>query len=99
VTYEVSVSLTVAARAAERYPGEPSELDFWAGPLAGALLAFRRFDDLPYPDVPAVRIYLSVDPAFGALVFTGVSLGPGRVEIAAFDEDPDYRDLVGDDDP
>ena len=41
--------------------GLPSELDFVAGPLAAAVLAFRNFDDLGYEYVAAVRSYTVVD--------------------------------------
>ncbi|HMR95771.1 MAG TPA: hypothetical protein PKE05_09540 [Microthrixaceae bacterium] len=62
--------------------GAPSEWDFWAGPLAAALIAFRDFESRPFDHVPAIRRLTIVDPAFGALTFVGVLLADGVVEIA-----------------
>ena len=100
--YRVTVAQRVAVLAADRYPqerpgdGSPCELDFWSGPLAAALLEFRDFDALPFPDVPAIRIYVSADPVFGAVAFTGVRVGPAQVELDGFDSDPDYWQVVAD---
>lgn len=66
------------------------------GPLLAARLALRRFDSLPFDDVPAIRHFHFVDPVFGALVFTAVLLTDGTVEISSMDEDPDYWNLVED---
>lgn len=78
--------------------GRPSEWDFWSGPLAAALIAFRDFDNLRVAghgqDVRSLHL---VDPVFGAVVFVGVRVALGVVELAAVDVDPDYWRLVGDD--
>jgi hypothetical protein len=102
VISRVTVAQGVAALAADRYPherpgdGSPCESDFWSGPLAAALLMFRDFDALPFPDVPAIRIYVSADPVFGAVAFTGVRIGQAEVEIDGFDADPDDWQLIAD---
>ncbi len=44
-----------------------------------------------------VRTLHIVDPVFGAVVFAGVLLEPGLVEIADFGVDPDYWDMIEDD--
>ena len=86
---EVRVGRALAEAIAEAHgpkrtgSGQPSEWDFWSGPLQAARLAFRRFDELPFDDVPAIRHVHFVDPVFGALVFTGVLLPDDVVEIAA----------------
>jgi hypothetical protein len=41
-----------------------------------------------------VRALHLVDPMFGALVFIGVLVEPGVVELADYAEDPDYWDLI-----
>jgi hypothetical protein len=46
--------------------------------------------------VPAVRTYTIVDPSFGAVVFVGVLIDAEVVEIADFDDDPDYWSIVDD---
>lgn len=38
-----------------------------------------------------------VDPVFGSLVFAGVLVEPGVVEIADYEADPDYWDMIEDD--
>ena len=97
--YEVRVGSTVTRKAHERYgdrrtgTGRPSEYDFVAGPLAAAVLEFRYFDELPEAAGPAVRSLIITDPLFGALVFFGVLTGSRRVEIADFEDDPDYWPL------
>jgi len=81
---------------ASRSPdGRPSELDFVSGPLAAAVIAFRDFDDLAYDIVAAVRTHTVVDPFFGPVVFVGVLLTEGTVEIVEFAHDPDYWRLLG----
>ncbi len=98
--YEVSWGAALAAAIADRFgpertaPGGLSESDFVAGPLAVALVAFRRFDELPEEAGPAVRSYHTVDPMFGAVVFVGVLVAERHVEIASYDIDPDYWDMV-----
>jgi hypothetical protein len=77
--------------------GTPSEWDFWSGPLAAALIAFRDFGELLAPHQPEVRILTFADPVFGPVTFVGVLVEPGLVELAAFDRDPDYWDLIGED--
>ncbi len=46
--------------------GAPSEWDFWEGPLAAALIAFRDFESLPFDHVPAIRRLAIVDPSSGS---------------------------------
>ncbi len=101
--YEVRVGVDLAAEIAAAHGpdrsgwGAPSEWDFWSGPLAAALIAFRAFEDLRFDDTPAVRNLHLVDPVFGALVFVGVLVEPTMVEIAAYREDPDYWTMIRDD--
>jgi hypothetical protein len=38
-----------------------------------------------------------VDPVFGPVVFVGVRVEPGVVELAAYEPDPDYWELIADD--
>lgn len=98
--YGVHVSRTVLDKAHERYGeersarGEPSEYEFVSGPLAAAAIEFAHFDELPPVAGPAVRTLIIADPFFGALVFFGVLVGPGQVEIADFEDDPDYWSMV-----
>lgn len=77
--------------------GAPSEWDFWSGPLAAALVAFRDFEALRYDHVPAIRRLHLADPVFGPVVFVGVLVEPAVVELAAFAQDPDYWQLIEDD--
>ena len=82
----------------ERSPsGQPSEWDFWSGPLAEALVKFRDFENLLFEDDPDIRTLHIIDPIFGTLVFAGVLIEPGVVEIADYNHDPDYWDTIGDD--
>jgi hypothetical protein len=98
----VRVAQTVYEKAHELFgehrtvEGAPSEYDFVGGPLAAAVFAFRDFERLAYDTVPAVRTYTIVDPFFGAVVFVGVLVDAGVVEIADFDDDPDYWPAVDD---
>jgi hypothetical protein len=79
----------------ERSPsGASSEYDFWAGPLAAALLGFRDFVSLPFDEVPQVRRLTVLDPALGPVVFIGVQLESDLVEIAGYGRDPDYWDAI-----
>ena len=99
---EVRVTQGVYERAHSRFgesrtvEGAPSEYDFVAGPLAAAVFAFRDFERLAYDVVPTVRTYTIVDPFFGAVVFVGVLVDADVVEIADFDDDPDYWPAVDD---
>ncbi len=77
--------------------GRPSEWDFWSGPLAAALVGFRDFDNLMFDRLTAIRALHIVDPVFGALVFVGVLVEPGTVEIADFEVDPDYWTMIEND--
>lgn len=101
--FEVRVGEALAAQITDIHGprrsarGRPSEWDFWGGPLAAALIAFRDFDALRFDDIPGIRALHLVDPMFGALVFVGVLVGPTTVELAAYAEDPDYWGLIGDD--
>ncbi len=77
--------------------GQPSEWDFWSGPLAAALIGFRDFENLPFDLHPEIRTLHIVDPVFGVVVFVGVLLEQGVIEIADFSTDPDYWKMIGDD--
>ncbi len=98
--YEVRVAGLVLDKAHERYgedrspTGSPSEYDFVGGPLAAAILEFRHFAELPEVAGPSVRSLIIADPLFGALVFFGVLLEAAIVEIADFEDDPDYWSMV-----
>jgi hypothetical protein len=98
--HEVRVASYVLDKAHERYgaertsSGSPDEYDFVGGPLAAALLEFRHFDDLPETAGPSVRSLIITDPFFGALVFFGVLVESATVEIADFEDDPDYWSMV-----
>jgi hypothetical protein len=100
VIYEVWVSAELATRIRAAHgpersaSGRPSEWDFWSGPLAAALVAFRDFETLTPEAGPAVRALHLVDPVFGALVFIAVLVEPGVVEIADYADDPGYWDLI-----
>ncbi len=100
---EVRVSADLARRIAEQHgpdrstAGLPSEWDFWSGPLSAARIGFRDFEALPFDPVPAVRALHFVDPVFGALVFVGVLLTDGIVEIADYQADDDYWRQIAED--
>lgn len=100
---EVRVGALLAAAIAQEYgperspEGRPSEWDFWSGPLAAAVVAFRDFDTLRYDRHPEVRSLHVVDPMFGPVVFVGVRVEPGVVELAAYALDPGYWDLIAGD--
>jgi hypothetical protein len=93
---EVRISARLLWRVEERYPadrtadGRASRMDFIGGPLAAALLAFREFGDLPGSVHPDIRSYTVVDPAFGPVVFVGVRFADGTVELADFEDDPEF---------
>ncbi len=70
--------------------GGGSEYDFFGGTLAAATFAFRDFDSLRPGVVSSVRTYTIVDPVFGPVVFVGILLTNGTVEIVDFESDPDY---------
>lgn len=100
---EVRVSDLAAEKIATTYgperstTGRPSEWDFWSGPLAAALIGFRDFENLLWHSHPEIRTLHIIDPVFGALVFVGVLTEPGTVEVADFDVDPDYWQMVAND--
>lgn len=100
---EVRVGDVLAERIASAYgprrtgSGSPSEWDFWSGPLQAALIGFRDFDNLRFEEFPEVRTLHLVDPIFGAVVFVGVLLPDGIVELADFDIDPEYWNAVEED--
>ncbi|WP_419554609.1 hypothetical protein [Candidatus Poriferisodalis sp.] len=77
--------------------GRPSEWDFWSGPPAAALIGFRDFGNLLFDFHSEIRTLHIVDPVFGALVFAGVLVEPGVVEIADYEVDPGYWDMIEDD--
>jgi len=102
--HEVRVGADLAADITGRFgperpgDGRPSEWDFWSGPLAAALIAFRDFENLSVAGYGAdVRSLHLVDPVFGAVVFIGVRIAPDTVELAGFDTDPDYWTLIAED--
>lgn len=103
MTFEVRFGAYLMDKAARMFPeertvaGGPSEYDFVSGPLGAARRAFTDFDRLGEELGPAIRSYHTVDPFFGAVVFAGVLIAPGTVEIADFDVDPDYQGLIDDD--
>ena len=103
MTPEVRVSEFAAKKIAAAYgperttTGQPSEWDFWSGPLAAALIGFRDFDNLLFDRRPEIRTLHHIDPVFGALVFVGVLIESGVVEIADFDVDPDYWKMIASD--
>lgn len=103
MTIEVRVSEFAATKMAGAYgpersaAGRPSEWDFWSGPLAAALIGFRDFENLLFDRHPQIRTLHLVDPVFGAVVFVGVLLKPGVVEIADFEADPDYWEMIEND--
>lgn len=101
--FEVRVSEAEAEKITQTYgrersaTGRPSEWDFWSGPLAAALIGFRDFENLLFDVHPEIRTLHIVDPVFGALVFAGVLVEPGVAEIADYEVDPDYWDMIEDD--
>ncbi len=44
-----------------------------------------------------IRSHHVVDPVFGPVVFVGVRVEPGIVELAAFAHDPGYWELIAED--
>lgn len=105
MTHEVVVASAVHARAHDEFGeqrsarGAPSEYDFVSGPLAAAVFAFRDFDRLRFDVVPAMRSYTILDPVFGPVVFVGVLLTDGRIEVVDFAHDPDYWETIENDPP
>jgi hypothetical protein len=101
--FRVRISQFVASKVAARFgeersaAGTPSEYDFFGGPIAAAGLAFSDFTNLRSAAGPNVRAVTVVDPVFGAIVFIGVRRRDDTVEIADFEADPDYWELVNDD--
>ena len=100
---EVRVGAMLAARITDEYGparsagGQPSEWDFWSGPLAAALIGFRSFEGLSFDTHPDVRTLHVIDPVFGPVVFVGVLIAPELVEVADFAVDPDYWDVIEED--
>lgn len=94
--FSVRVADVVMHKAHERYgderspTGRPSEYDFVSGPLAAAIEEFRHFEDLNETLGASVRSLITTDPFFGAVVFVGVLIETDIVEIADFEDDPDY---------
>ncbi len=101
--FEVRVGAAAAEKITTAYgpersaAGRPSEWDFWSGPLAAALIGLRDFENLLFDRHPEVRTLHIVDPVFGALVFAGVLVEAGVVEIADYEVDPDYWAMLEDD--
>ena len=100
MTYEVRIGSLAAGKVAAAYgpersvSGDPSEWDFWSGPLDAAQIKFKNFDSLPFDDHPSIRKLHTVDPMFGAIVFVGILTEPGVVEIADFAVDPDFWETI-----
>ena len=90
---ELALDRFPATRSAD---GLPSVADFIGGPLAAARFAFRAFDDLAIGVVSAVRSFTIVDPIFGPVVFVGVLVTDGVVDIVDFADDPDYWETLDD---
>ncbi len=101
--FEVRVGEAAAEKITAAYGPErsaarrPSEWDFWSGPLAAALIGFRDFENLLFSLHPEIRTLHIVDPVFGSLVFAGVLVEPGVVEIADYEVDPDYWAMIEND--
>jgi hypothetical protein len=100
---EVRVSAALAHEIVETFgpedPGadQPSEWNFWSGPLAAALFAFRQFEGLRFSHRPEIRSLHLVDPLFGPIVFVGVLIEPDVVVLDTFAYDPDYWAGIEDD--
>ena len=79
--------------------GEPSFELFETRPLQAARDLFgAAFDSLPEAEIgTGIRYWITVDAFFPALVFYGVLLTTGEVEIISVAVDPDYWDTIGDD--
>jgi len=103
VKYNVRIGALAREEIDRRYgvdrgpAGRPSRRDFERGPLAAATLRFEQFDTLAEAVGPAIRQCHVLDPGFAPIVFVGVLIEADLVEIASFDEDPDYWDLIEDD--
>jgi hypothetical protein len=103
VRFEVRVGRAVRDKIEQRYglertaAGRPSRRDFDGGPLAAAELQFRRFDLLPEDIGPSVRHCHVLVPGFSPVVFVGLLVAADVVEIADFEDDPDYWDRIDDD--
>ena len=100
---EVRVGRFAAEKIAATYgpekseAGEPSEWDFWSGPLTAALIGFRDFENLLFDLHPELRTLHIFDPVFGPVVFLGVLIELDVVEIADFAIDPDYWEMINED--
>ena len=98
--YNVAISAAVDQAVADHFSiergpeGLPSVFDFESGPLAAARYEFARFDELPQAMGPSIRFFITTDPFFGAVTFTGVRVGDDDVEIAEVGIDPDYWSLL-----
>lgn len=69
--------------------------EFMAGPVRAARLEFAlQWDALLADAGPSVRTAFVVSPSLGSVVFFAVLVGPATVEIAGFDHDPGYWDMV-----
>jgi hypothetical protein len=103
VRFRVQVGVLAREEVDQRYgverssEGTPSPTDFEQGPLAAARLQFEHFDTLPEAVGPAVRQCHVLVPGFTPIVFIGVLVEPDLVEIAGFDDDPDYWDMIEND--
>lgn len=102
----VVVSETTYEEARAHFPsggtgdrGEPSFELFQARPLQAARDLFSAaFDSLPEAEQgTGIRYWITVDAFFPALVFYGVLLTTGEVEIISVTVDPDYWETIGDD--
>jgi hypothetical protein len=71
---------------------------FMAGPVRAARLLFEaQWDQLPPEAGDAVRVAHTFSQTLGPVVFYGVLVGPRTVEIAGFDIDLDYWDVIAGD--
>ena len=52
---------------------------------------------MPFDLHPEIRTLHIVDPVFGVVVFVGVLLEQGVIEIADFSIDPDYWKMIEND--
>lgn len=102
MTFDVLVGAFTAEKIAAEYgperspTGHPSEWDFWSGPLAAALIGFRDFEGLRFDLHPELRTLHIFDPTLEPVLFAGVLVEPGVVEIADFEIDPDDWNLIED---
>ena len=97
--YEVRIGLTVLEKAHQRYgdersaDGGPSEFRLRRRAAGRSRHRVRSLRGAPGRRRTSVRSLIVTDSFFGALVFFGVLVAPD-VEIAEFEDDPDYWSMV-----